>query len=86
MFLKLLLSVFSESMQARFMKRRGIILGTRRKNGREVYTYMFHRLFAEVVYKNDDPDASAEHVRLIVGLKRLQYYLEREAKQYYEHH
>ena len=84
MFLKLMLSVFSESMQARFMKRRGIVLGTRRKNGREVYTYMFHNLFAEVVYKKDDPEASAEHVKLIVGLKNLNHYLEREARQYEE--
>lgn len=55
-------------------------MGTRRKNGREVYTYMFHSLFAEVVYKNDDPDARAEHVKLIVGLKKLHHYLEKEAK------
>lgn len=62
------------------MKKRGIMLASRKKNGRQVYIYMFRSVFAEVIFKEDDPEKEAESLLLINGLKKLNQHLEDETK------
>jgi hypothetical protein len=80
MLLKFLFSKLSKGKQVRFMQKRGIILGQRWKNGRQIYIYMYRNLFAEVLYVQDDPAQQPESVILISGLKNLNQYLEKDSK------
>jgi hypothetical protein len=80
MFFRFLFRRLSSKRQAETLKRKGTFLGTRVKNEREVYIYMLTNLFVEVIYKNDDPANDPEQVRTLVGLKKLNAYLEREFK------
>ncbi|WP_302180113.1 hypothetical protein [Chryseosolibacter indicus] len=41
---------------------------------------MYREYFAEVHYKNDNPDEEAEKLTLVKGLKNLNEYLEKEFK------
>lgn len=66
--------------QAEFMRRRGIVLGTRKKNGRESYLYMVNNLFAEIFYEHDNPRMRVESLVVLHGLSKLNTYLERDAR------
>jgi len=62
------------------MQRRGLVVGTRHKNGRMVYLYMLDNLFAEIIYKHDIPSFNPERVVLLDGLQNLNRYLEAELR------
>ena len=62
------------------MKKRGIMLASRKREGRQVYIYMYRDLFAEIIFKEDDPEKEAESLLLINGLKKLNQHLENETK------
>jgi hypothetical protein len=66
--------------QVNFMRKRGIVLGSRWKDGRQIYIYMFRDLFAEVIYKNDNPKDEAESIEFISGLEKLNQHLENQIK------
>jgi hypothetical protein len=66
--------------QVAFLKKKGIMLGTRLKDGRRIYIYMLRDLFVEVTYKNDSIDNEAETLNMLRGLDNLNDYLEREFK------
>lgn len=59
------------------MRRRGIVVGTRKIEGREAYLYMVNNLFAEIRYENDDPRMKVESVVVLDGLDRLNKHLEK---------
>lgn len=80
MFLKFIFRQFSAQRQVSFLQKKGIMLGTRTKNGRRIHIYMFRNLFVEVTYKNDDANEAAERVNMLTGLKNLNSYLESEFK------
>lgn len=80
MLLKLFFKRLSLTNQASFMKRRGIILGTRTKDGRQIYIYMVNNLFAEIKYENDNPRNKVETLVMIEGLKKLNRYLEKDLR------
>jgi hypothetical protein len=80
MFLKLFFKHLSLARQAEFMKRRGIVLGTRNKDGRQTYLYMVNNLFAEIMYEKDNPRLNAEMVVVLDGLSKLNRYLEEEIR------
>ena len=80
MFLEFLLRKMNASRQVQFLKKRGIVLGVRQRNKRQIYLYMYLNTFAEVLYKNDNPDEPVEKVVLISGLEKLNRYLERDVK------
>ena len=80
MFLKIFFKNLSVQKQIDYLKKKGIMIGTRTKNQRKIYTYMLQDLFVEVYYKNDNENDSAEKVNLLSGLKNLNSYLEREFK------
>ncbi|HYF70756.1 MAG TPA: hypothetical protein VD884_21625 [Ohtaekwangia sp.] len=66
--------------QARYLKKKGIMLGTRLKEGRKIYIYMLGDLFVEIVYRNDNVDEEAEQINILRGLENLNDYLEKEFK------
>ena len=80
MILKLIFKRLSMPRQAAFMKRRGIVLGTRNKNGRQSYLYMVNNLFAEILYENDNPRLKVEGLVVIDGLNNLNKYLEKDLR------
>lgn len=80
MFLKLFFKQLSVARQAEFMKRRGIVLGTRNKDGRQTYLYMVNNLFAEIMYEKDNPRLNVETVVVLDGLTKLNRYLEEEIR------
>lgn len=70
----------SVQKQAAHLRKKGVMLGTRQKDGRTVYIYMLNKIFAEVVFKNDNTDEIAERIHTLAGLKNLNEYLEKEFK------
>ncbi|HEY3402495.1 MAG TPA: hypothetical protein VGK59_03850 [Ohtaekwangia sp.] len=80
MILKFIFQQLSLKKQVSMLKRRGIMLGTRIKNGRKIHIYMLRDLFAEVLYKNDNAEDTPESLNLLRGLNNLNEYLEREFK------
>lgn len=80
MFLRFFFTRMSLQKQAVYLKKKGIMLGTRLKEGRKIYIYMISDLFAEVLFKNDDTDNEAEQLNILRGLDNLNDYLEKEFK------
>jgi len=80
MILKFFFKQLSVTKQVNFLKKRGIMLGTRMKEGRKIYIYMLRELFVEVVYKNDNTEDAPERLNMLTGLKNLNSYLEKEFK------
>lgn len=78
--LKLFFKRLSVRKQADFMKRRGIVLGTRRKSGRQAYLYMVNSLFAEILYENDNPRLKVEALVVLDGLKNFNRYMENDVR------
>jgi hypothetical protein len=78
MLLRLFFKHFSLPKQIEHLKNKGVMIGTRHKDGRKVYLYMIKDFFVEVFYKSDTPENEAEQVKLIPGLKNLNQYLESE--------
>jgi hypothetical protein len=80
MILKFFFKQLSVQKQIDYLKKKGVMIGTRTKDSRKVYTYMLRDLFVEVLYKNDNANDSAEQVNTLSGLKNLNSYLEKEFK------
>ena len=80
MILKFFFQRLSLTSQVAMLKKKGIMLGTRVKNGRKIYIYMLRDLFAEVHFANDNAESTPESLNLLRGLKNLNEYLEREFK------
>ena len=80
MLLKFFFNQLSMQTQSNYLQKRGILLGTRNKNGRIVYIYMLTNLFVEVLFRNDDAEEQPEKLVVLSGLKNLNDYLEREFK------
>ena len=70
----------STEKQVMYLKKKGVALGTRAKNGRKIYIYMLRNLFVEVLYLDDNIEAAPEKVNMLRGLKHLNEYLENEFK------
>jgi hypothetical protein len=80
MLLRFFFNRLSLDKQVSYLKKKGIGLGTRLKNGRKIYIYMLSDLFVEVVYKNDNADETPERLKTLRGLNNLNEYLENEFK------
>jgi hypothetical protein len=78
MILKFFFRQMSLQKQVNFLKKRGIMLGTRLKDGRRIYIYMLRDLFIEVLFKNDNVNENAERLNMLEGLNNLNEYLEKE--------
>ena len=71
---------FSEGKKVEFLKDKGIMLGTRLRQGRKVYLYMLKDFFVEVVFQNDNLDQQPETLETFSSLNNLNVYLEKEFK------
>lgn len=80
MILKLIFKQLPTAKQAAFMKSRGIVLGTRKKDGREAYLYMVNNLFAEILYENDNPKMTVERLVILDGLQKFNSHLEKDMR------
>jgi hypothetical protein len=78
MILQFFFKRLSVEKQVEYLKKKGIALGTRVKNGRKIYIYMLRDLFVEVLYKNDNTEDAPEKLNMMKGLKNLNEYLENE--------
>ncbi len=80
LFLKFFFKRWSLQKQAAFIKTKGMMLASRKKDSRLIYIYMYKNLFAEVKYKDDDPEKEPESLLLLNGLDKLNQHLEKETK------
>jgi hypothetical protein len=80
MFFKLFFNYLSESNKLNYLRKHGVILGTRMRNNRKVFLYMVKDFFVEVIYKNDSIDENAESLGTFASLEGLNSYLEKEFK------
>jgi hypothetical protein len=80
MILKFFFKHLSINKQVIHLKKKGILLGTRLKDGRKIYIYMLRDLFVEVLFKNDNASDEPERLYMLNGLKNLNTYLEKEFK------
>jgi hypothetical protein len=78
MFTQFFFRRLSSDKKVQQLKKKGVALGTRAKNGRKIYIYMLGSLFVEVMYVGDNADNGAEQVSILRGLKSLNDYLESE--------
>ena len=70
----------AKTKQVEFLKRRGIVLGTRNSDGRQAYLYMVNNLFAEIFYEKDNPRLGPERLVILHGLENLTRYLEKDLR------
>jgi hypothetical protein len=80
MFLRWIFNSLSEGKKAVFLKQRGIVLGSRIRNGRNVYLYMIGNFFVEVIYKNDRVNEPPENLVVFSNLNNLNLHLENDFK------
>jgi hypothetical protein len=80
MFIKFLFKRMSIERRVKFLKKRGIIVGTRVKEGRRVHMYMFRDIFAEITFKDDNPANEVETFSMVAGLDKLNEKLENEIR------
>lgn len=80
MFFKLFYRRWPLHKQVDFLKRKAILIGSRTRDKRKIYIYMYRDVFAEVLFQDDDPNKLAESANLVEGLKNLNDYLESEFK------
>ena len=80
MFTKFFFRRLSLESQAKFMKKKGISLGSRWKDGRYIFMYMFRDLFVEILFLQDNIENAPEAVTIISGLEEFNKRLEDEIR------
>lgn len=83
MFARMFFRYLSESRQIAYLQEHGTMLGTRIKNGRKAYLYMLRDFCAEVIFKHDDTQLTAEKITTFPTVKDFNNYLEQEFKASY---
>ena len=78
MFFKLFFKYLSESKKLNYLRKHGVILGTRMRKNHKVFLYMVKDFFVEVIYKNDSAEENAESLGTFTSLEGLNSYLEKE--------
>ena len=75
---KLIFTHLSLENKVKYLHKKGVALGSRFKEGRQIHMYMIRNLFVEVMYKDDKIYLPAEKVTILNGLSNLNQYLESE--------
>lgn len=78
MILRFFFSRLSLENKVKYLHKKGVALGSRMKDGRQIHMYMLRNLFVEVMYKEDKTYLSPEKVNILNGLNNLHQYLETE--------
>jgi hypothetical protein len=79
MFGRMVFKYLSESNQINRLKERGIVLGTRFKNGKKVHLYLLEDFCVEVIYANRE-ETSLESIKTFATVQKFNSYLENEFK------
>jgi hypothetical protein len=64
--------------KVKYLHQKGVALGSRMKDGRQIHMYMLRNLFIEVIYMEDKTYLAPEKVNILNGLTNLHQYLETE--------
>ena len=80
MFFKFLFNRMSVQKRVALIRRNGVVIGTRIRSGRKIHMYMLRDLFAEIMFKNDNPSNEVESFATIVGLEEFNRKLENEVR------
>lgn len=75
---KFLFNRLSLENKVKYLHNKGVALGSRLKDGREIHMYMIGNLFVEVMYQEDKTYLAPEKVNVLSGLTNLHQYLETE--------
>ncbi|WP_276369331.1 hypothetical protein [Chryseolinea sp. H1M3-3] len=75
---KFLFNRLSLENKVKYLHKKGVALGSRLKDGRQIHMYMLRNLFVEVVYTEDKTYLAPEKVNVLNGLDNLHQYLETE--------
>ena len=78
MLYKFFFNRLSLEKKVKYLHKRGVALGSRMKDGRQIHMYMLRNLFVEVTYTEDKTYLAPENVKVLHGLTNLQHYLEAE--------
>jgi hypothetical protein len=78
MFFKFLFKQWPLHKQVSYLKKKGVLIGSRTKEARKIYIYMYQDHFAEVLFKNDNPDDEVETASIVKGLQNLNNHLEKD--------
>jgi hypothetical protein len=78
MFFKFLFKQWPLHKQVSYLKKKGVLIGSRTKEARKIYIYMYQDHFAEVQFKNDNPDDEVETASIVKGLQNLNNHLEKD--------
>lgn len=78
MILKFIFSQLSLANKVKYLHKKGVALGTRFKDGRQIHMYMLKDLFVEVLYTEDKTYLAPEQAKVLNGLNNLHQYLETE--------
>jgi hypothetical protein len=78
MILKFIFNQLSLENKVKYLHRKGVALGTRFKDGRQIHMYMLRDLFVEVLYTEDKTYLAPEEAKVLNGLNNLHQYLETE--------
>lgn len=78
MILKWAFRYFSESKKVDYLRKQGIMLGSRIRQGRKVYLYMLRDFFVEVMYQNDNIQMTPERLKTFTSIDNLNTYLEKD--------
>lgn len=78
MMLKFFFKNLPMNKQVSYLKKKGVGLGTRMKDGRKIYIYMLSDLFVEVLYVDDSSENNPEKLNIISGVLNLNKHLEKE--------
>jgi hypothetical protein len=72
---KWIFNFLSTGKKVDYLKKQGIVLGSRISNGRKVYLYLVRDFFVEVIYKNDNINKEPEYFESFTGMEKLNAYL-----------
>jgi hypothetical protein len=78
MILRLFFNYLSLENKVKYLHKKGVSLGSRLKDGRQIHMYMLRNLFVEVMYIEDKTYLAPEKVTVLNGLTNLHQYLESE--------
>lgn len=78
MFFKLFFNRWPLPKKMQFLINKGVLIGSRKKENRTIFIYMYNDFFVEVLFKNDRPGNDIESGSVVKGLENLNNYLENE--------
>jgi hypothetical protein len=71
MILDFIFSTLPKQLQVSLVKRKGILVGTKKQDGRKHYIYILYSVIAEIQYRNDDPQDEVEILKLVYSFSGL---------------